>query len=84
MSEGLVFQPQNGQIVDANSAAERILGLSRDQLLSKASMDPNWQAIREDGTPFPGSEHPAMVTLRTGQPIHNQIMGVRTPAAGLR
>lgn len=84
MAEGLVFQASGGQIIDANLAAERILGLSRDQLLGKASMDPDWQAIREDGSLFPGPEHPAMVTLRTGQPIHNQIMGVRTPDEGLR
>jgi PAS domain S-box-containing protein len=35
--------------------------------------------VREDGTPFPGMEHPAMVTLRTGQPVRGVVMGVWNP-----
>jgi PAS domain-containing protein len=38
-----------------------------------------WGAIREDGTPFPGEEHPAMVALRTGQTVTNRVMGVFNP-----
>jgi PAS domain S-box-containing protein len=67
---------QNGQIVEANPAAERILQLSRDEILGKMRRHPQWQAIREDGTPFPGDEHPATVTLRTGEGVHQRIMGV--------
>jgi PAS domain S-box-containing protein len=84
MAEGLVVQVPTGKIIDANPAAETILGLSRDQLLGKSSLDPNWRSIREDGTPFPGHEHPAMVTLRTGQSLRNQIMGLMDPKTGLR
>ncbi len=84
MSEGLVLQTLDGTIIDANTAAEVLLGLTRDQLLGKTSLDPAWQAIREDETPFPGSEHPAMVTARTGAAVRNQIMGVRDPKTGLR
>lgn len=84
MAEGLVLQAADGRILDANSAAEAILGLSRDQLLGKTSLDPFWQTVREDGTVFPGDEHPAMVTLRTGRPVSNCIMGIRDPAKGLR
>jgi len=84
MTVGLVLHAKDGRIVDANLAAETILGHRRDQMLGKTSMDPQWQWIREDGTRFPGEEHPAMVTLRTGQPVRNQIIGIRTPEAGLR
>jgi PAS domain S-box-containing protein len=84
MAEGFVVQSKTGEIIDANPAAEAILGLSREQLLGRASMDPRWHAIHEDGTPFPGTEHPAMVTLRTGLPLRNQIMGVLIPGDGLR
>lgn len=77
MTEGLVVQTRDGRIIDANTAAEAVLGLNRDQLLGKRSVDSDWRAIREDGTPFPGTEHPAMVTLRTGRAVRNQIMGVQ-------
>lgn len=76
LSEGLVFQDKNGGVIDANPAAEQLLGLRRDQLFGMTSMDPMWQMIREDRTPFPGDEHPPMVALRTGQALRNQIMGI--------
>ena len=44
-----------------------------------ASVDLRWQAVREDGSPFPGDEHPATVTLRTGKPLSRVVMGVRHP-----
>ena len=76
VSEGIVFQNAEGQIVECNAAAERILGLSADQMKGKTSMDPGWYSISEDGSPLPGNEHPAMVTLRTGMPIRNFVFGV--------
>ena len=84
MAEGLVLQCRDGRIVDANPAAEALLGLGREQLLGKTSVDPQWCAIREDGTPFPGDEHPGMVTLRTGKSLRHQIMGIKAPGHGLR
>ena len=38
--------------------------------------DVEHQTVREDGTSFPVSEHPAMVALRTGQEVRNVVMGV--------
>ncbi len=84
MTEGLVLQDRDGGIVDANPAAIEILGVSRDQLFGKTSHDPNWGAIHADGTPYPGDEHPAMVTLRTGRSQRQQIMGLRAAGHGVR
>jgi len=50
-------------IIDCNPSAEKILGLSRDQILGRTSMNPHWQSVREDGRVFSGEEHPAMVSL---------------------
>ena len=84
MSEGFVLQDKNGQVIDANPAAEEILGLTRDEILGRTSADANWRAVYEDGTPFPGEQHPSMVTLRTGRALRNQVMGIEAPARGLR
>jgi PAS domain-containing protein len=54
MAQGVVFQDADGKIVSANPAAERILGLSLDQLQGRTSVDPRWRAIHEDGSDFPG------------------------------
>ncbi|HET9656838.1 MAG TPA: EAL domain-containing protein [Kineosporiaceae bacterium] len=78
LGEGIVVQDGDGRIVECNAAAERLLGLSRDELLGVASADPRWHALHEDGSPFPGETHPGMVTLRTGQPCRDVVMRVRT------
>lgn len=84
MSEGLVLQHRGGAITQANPAACRVLGLSLDQLLGRASVDPRWRSVREDGTPFPGDQHPAMQTLATGQGVIDQVFGIHTPEGELR
>jgi PAS domain S-box-containing protein len=79
MAQGVVWQDANGMITLANPAAERILGLSLDQLQGRSSLDPRWKSIHEDGTDFPGETHPAMVALKTGQPVLGVVMGVFHP-----
>lgn len=76
---GIVIHDSGGAIASANPAAERILGLTLAQMQGRVSLDPRWHALREDGSPFPGEEHPAMVSLRTGQPVEDVVMGVFNP-----
>jgi PAS domain S-box-containing protein len=83
MSEGIVVMNKSGIIETCNASAEHILGLSYDQLIGRTSFDPRWQAIREDGSPFPGEEHPIMVSLTTGQPQQDVIMGIYKPDGDL-
>jgi PAS domain S-box-containing protein len=80
MAQGVVYQDAEGAIVAANPAAERILGLSLDQMMGRTSMDPRWKAVREDGSDFPGDAHPAMEALRTGREVQHVVMGVFNPA----
>jgi PAS domain S-box-containing protein len=79
MAEGVVVHDLDGAIIACNPSAETILGLSRDQMAGRTSLDPRWRSIRADGSPFPGDQHPAMVTLATGEPLRDQIMGVHKP-----
>jgi PAS domain S-box-containing protein len=79
MAQGVVYQDLNGRILAANPAAERILGLTLDQMQGRTSFDPQWEAIREDGSDFPGEMHPVIVACRTGQPVLNVVMGVFNP-----
>jgi two-component system cell cycle sensor histidine kinase/response regulator CckA len=79
MAEGVCFQNAQGEITTINPAAERIEGRTHADVVGKTSEAPDWDAIREDGSPFPGLEHPSMVTLRTGEPQANVIMGIGRP-----
>ena len=60
---GVVYQAADGRITAANPAAERILGVTLDQMQGRTAIDPRWRAVREDGTDLPGEQHPAMVAL---------------------
>lgn len=79
LSEGIVQQDRDGHITMCNAAAERILGLTKEQLLEQDSLDARWRIVHEDGTPFPGETHPALVALRSGEPQERVVMGVHKP-----
>ncbi|WP_052050735.1 PAS domain S-box protein [Leptolyngbya sp. KIOST-1] len=78
-AEGIVLQDTDGMIYTCNASACEILGLSVNQMMGRSSLDPRWHAIREDGSPFPGDQHPSMITLRTGESLSNVVMGVNKP-----
>jgi PAS domain S-box-containing protein len=82
MLQGVVHQDADGRIIAMNPAAERILGRTREEYLGSSSVREERGTIREDGSPFPGLEHPAMVALRTGRPLHGVVMGVFNPREG--
>ncbi len=77
MAEGVVVQERDGTITACNKSAQRILGLTHDQILGRTSVDPRWQAVYEDRSPFPGEKHPSMVALTTGKPVSNVCMGLQ-------
>jgi len=65
MLQGVVYQDADGKITLANGAAERVLGLTIDQMQGRTSLDPRWKAIHEDGSDFLGETHPSMLALKT-------------------
>lgn len=79
MREGVILQDEEGVIKAANPAAERILGLRRDEATGRTNADPAWQSIREDGSPYPVHEHPAMLALKAGVQVDEAVMGLRRP-----
>lgn len=81
---GVVQQDASGRITEANPEACRILGLTKEQLLRRDSMDPSWHTVREDGSPFPGAEHPAMLALRQRCAVRGVAMGVVLPSGERR
>jgi PAS domain S-box-containing protein len=82
MSEGIVYEDSDGMITSANPAAERLLGLSLDQMQGRTSTDPRWRAVHEDGSPFPGEAHSLRVAAKTGKPATGEVMGIYNPESG--
>ena len=79
VAHGVVIHGPDGAIRWSNAAAAAILGLTSDQLWGRHSVDPRWRAMHDDGSPWPGEDHPAMETLRTGEPVTDAVMGIHRP-----
>lgn len=79
LREGIVLHNERGVIYECNPSAERILGLSRSQLIGRTPAEPHWLMIHEDGTPFSCDTHPVIITLRTGLPVSDVVMGLCKP-----
>lgn len=71
------MQAADGRIVYANRAAGRILRFDQvDEIRGRTSHDQRWQAVNEQMEPMAGKDHPAMVALRTGRPVHDFVQGL--------
>ena len=80
---GVVVQGPASEILLVNPRALELLDMTEDQMRGKSSLDPDWNIIREDGSPFPGDERPVMVAVRTGTPVQ-AAMGIFRPRRGDR
>ena len=72
---GIVLQNEEGSVLDCNDAALTLLRATREELARRTLTDPQWSSVNADGSPFPLDEQPARVTLRTGEPCNDVIMG---------
>ncbi len=81
---GVVVQGARSEMLLYNQTALDMLGLTAEQIAGRDSFDPRWAVIHEDGTPFPGDQHPSVVCLRTGEPVRDVTMGVFHPGSGAR
>jgi PAS domain S-box-containing protein len=80
MTQGVLYQDATGRVVDANPAAERVLGLTRAQLTGRESIDPRWRTTDVDGIELSGDRLPSQRALRTGELQRGVRIGVRDPA----
>lgn len=79
MAQGVIYWDATGNFIDANPAAEKILGISFSQMKSRSASDYRWGAIHEDGIPFTEEEFPVRQALKTGKYVKNITMGMYHP-----
>jgi diguanylate cyclase (GGDEF)-like protein/PAS domain S-box-containing protein len=83
-SIGIMLLGTDGRVLDCNRVATELLGGSLDELVGRTPGDPHWGAVREDGSPFPDDERPAMVTLRSGELCCDVLVGIDNPGMARR
>lgn len=76
MAEGALLFDSYGRVIFGNPAAQKILGISEKELLTKSFGNFNWRTIHEDGTPFPEESYPAVIALNEGKAVTNVVMGI--------
>ena len=80
---GVIFHLADGTIQSCNVEAKNILGYTAKQLIGASPFEPPWQTIHEDGSPWTTESYPAIVSIRTGQPCSDVIMGFYKPNGDL-
>jgi len=76
LNAGIVIHAPDTNIMQCNTTACKILGLSMEQLLGREKVTPEWNFLREDGTIMPAEEYPVNRVLATQAPIENYVVGV--------
>ena len=78
MSDGIVLHDEQGDIVSWNASALRILDLSPEEIAQLRRKSMLGDPTHEDGSPLAASEDPIALTLSTGAPHSDLVVGFRT------
>ncbi len=75
MAEGVIVIDEQGVVIECNPAASTILRIAPDHLRGPLLLDQSRHYVREDSTPLPPEDHPALVSLRSSEPVRNVVIG---------
>jgi len=76
LNDGVLLMARDGVVLAANPAAERILAVP-EPIHGARVHDGAGSVIRPDGTELSVTEFPTQVTLRTGEPQTEQVLGMK-------
>jgi len=76
---GIVSHAADTRILTSNIKASELLGLTEDQMLGKATIDPAWHFVRENGTVLPLEEYPVNQVVTSQKTLENIILGIIRP-----
>ena len=76
VSDGVVLQNAEGQILACNAAAQRILRMSEEDIKGITVATRPWRLEREDGMLMDRADTPGMIALRTGKPAGPTLLAI--------
>ncbi|WP_462158664.1 PAS domain S-box protein [Pseudoalteromonas sp. GB56] len=80
---GVSMVSNEGQVLEANSMSEEILGVSANEQKAREFASSYWQLVNSEGQPLSAEQTPVNVALRTGDIVKNFEMGVYRPQGDL-
>lgn len=73
---GITVTDQQGRIIETNSFAEELLGISNEEQKIRQLEGGEWQIIHTDGTPFPPEEIASLRAIFEKRKVENVEMGI--------
>jgi PAS domain S-box-containing protein len=80
LHEGILLQDAEHRFLTCNASAEKILGISAEQIQGQTVDEMGWQFIQADGLPYEPDDCPVLTTLRTGLSCSAVVVGLRKTA----
>lgn len=76
---GIVILDREGRMIFANTTAEKILGVSRDELVTRTYDDARWRLSTAEGKPILPSNLPFAQVVHSGTPVYDVHIAVQRP-----
>ena len=76
----VVVHGPDTKIKKCNKLAQRLLGLSKDQMLGKEAIDPLWRFFNPDGSDMRAEDYPVNKVMTSKTELNNMIVGIRRPS----
>lgn len=74
--QGVLYLLADGNIVDANPAASKILGIENRILCAKNIMNGDWKVINNDGVQIEPGKFEGVIALKNGEGFYNKEIGI--------
>lgn len=76
---GVVVHAEDTGIISNNMEAERVLGLTADQMAGKKAIDPAWRFVSEDLRRLELKDYPVNRAISSLAPFSGQVLGIQRP-----
>ncbi|MGB2969041.1 MAG: PAS domain S-box protein [Candidatus Nanopelagicales bacterium] len=76
---GVVLQSPGGIVREVNATAERLLGVTSEQMMGRAPVSDERRTVHLDMSDFTVEDYPATKVLATGEPVGDVVLGVNAP-----
>lgn len=76
---GITVVDKSGRITFANKQAEKMLGLSRDEISDRTYNDPKWKIKSINGEKFPEEKLPFNRVMKTGKAVYDVEHAIEWP-----
>ncbi|MGO4904159.1 response regulator [Flavobacterium sp. W20_MBD1_R3] len=76
---GIILHNRDTSINFSNPKASALIGLSKEQIIEKQSLNPTWKFIKEDYNILPVESYPVNQIINTKKALKNFIIGIQKP-----